>query len=121
MTPPTWRLGMRLVLRTDRLGLPPDWPGDDAADPAADGHAAHRGSAPALTVFREQETRRLEDIARALGGEARAARTMHGLRNPALKALWWLASRGHGGNPPRRPLYASTSRSSSASVLTRAK
>jgi hypothetical protein len=25
---------------------------------------------------------------------------MRGLRNPALKALWWLASRGHGVNPP---------------------
>ena len=91
---------MRPVLRAGRLELPPDWLGDDAADPAADGHAAHGGSAPALAVFREQETRRLEDIARALGGEARAARAMRGLRNPALKALWWLASRGHGIIPP---------------------
>ena len=95
-----WRLGLRLVLNADRLELPPDWLGDDAADPVADGHATQGGSQPALTVFREQETRRLEDIARALVGEARAARTMRGLRNPALKALWWLASRGHGVNPP---------------------
>ena len=109
-----WRLGMRLVLCTDGLELPPDWLGDDAADPAADGHAAHGGSAPALAVVREQETRRLEDIARALGGEARAARTMRALRNPALKALWWLASRGHGINPPHQPPSASTSRSSSS-------
>ena len=38
---------------TDGLELPPDWLGDDAADPAADGHAAYGGSAPALTVVRE--------------------------------------------------------------------
>ena len=95
-----WRLGMLLVLRAEGLEIPPDWLGDAAADTAADGHAAYGGSAPAFTVFREQETRRLEELARALGGDARAVRSMRALRNPALKALWWLASRGHGINLP---------------------
>ena len=95
-----WRQGMLLVLRAEGLELPPDWLGDAAADAAANEHAAGGGSVPAITIFREHEARRLEELARVLGGEARAARTMRGLRNPALKALWWLASRGHGINPP---------------------
>ena len=92
---------MRLVLRAKGLELPPDWLGDAAVDLAADGGAACGSSAPARTIFREQETRELEDLARALGGEARADRAMRALRNPALKALWWLAGRGYGVNPPR--------------------
>ena len=62
-----WRLGMRLVLRADGLELPSDWLGNAAVNLAAGRGAACGGSAPALTIFREQETRGLEDLARALG------------------------------------------------------
>ena len=64
------------MLRAEGLELPPDWLGDAAADAAADGHAALGGSVPALTIFRENETRRLEELARVLGGEALSGRTM---------------------------------------------
>jgi hypothetical protein len=95
-----WRLGMRLVLRAGSLELPPDWLRDAAGYLAADGGAACDGPAPALALIRGHGTRGLAGLARALGGEARAHRTMLALRTPAFNALWWLASRGHGVNPP---------------------
>ena len=51
--------------------------------------------------FLASEQRELRDYLDSLAGEARAACTLAGLRNPALKALWWFASR-------QRPLPPST-------------
>ncbi len=47
-----------------------------------------------FAAFRAAERTGLRDFHLALAGEARAQRTLEGLRHPALKALWWFASRG---------------------------
>ncbi len=50
-------------------------------------------------LFREAERAALWDYCLELTGKSRATCTFDGLRHPALKALWWFASRGRGLPP----------------------
>ena len=55
----------------------------------------HEGSDPAAATecFLAREREQLQSAFLELAGESRRPRTLNNLRHPALKALWWLASR----------------------------
>jgi hypothetical protein len=58
-------------------------------------HEELEGSNPAgaTECFLTREREQLQSAFLELAGESRRPRTLNNLRHPALKALWWLASR----------------------------
>ena len=78
-----WRVGMAAFLRESDTDVPAAWAlhGDHDPDP--------------LAAERSHLRQRLVELA----GEARAAQTITNLKHPALKLLWWMATR-HRTLPP---------------------
>ena len=99
-----WRVGLAAALDEAGLVIPKPWlqretePGD-AGRPTA--------TTDLRAAERQSEQARLDDILAHLSGDMRAKRTLDNLRNPGLKLIWWLSSRGHALNPPTPHALAS--------------
>jgi hypothetical protein len=90
---PGWAAGLRSYLNFYSVEMPHEWlepeMGPDAAGARGSGYAGG-----VVEEFRAGEDVRLQTILRDLAGESIAPSTLRSLKNPALKAVWWLASRG---------------------------
>jgi hypothetical protein len=90
---PGWTAGLRSYLKFYGAEMPREWlepeVGRDTTEARGGGCAGD-----AAEEFRACEGARLQALLRDLAGEARAPSTLRNLKNPVLKAIWWLASRG---------------------------
>lgn len=84
---PGWVSGLLDYLSEHRAVVPSVWLDREAPAPSG-------GSVGDFASFIAAEKASLQAYLLGLAGEARASSTLAHLRHPALKALWWLASRG---------------------------
>jgi hypothetical protein len=89
---PGWVLGMHGYLHEYNVILPRAWL-DRGLTAEREGRPVEIDASD-YPSFREAERAALRDYCLELTGESRATSTLDGLRHPALKALWWFASRG---------------------------
>ena len=97
---PGWCKGLTDYLEASDAVVPEGWlePTELAGGAAAGGERGGGGGAADTFLATEREQLRLDWL--DLAGSAWAPSTLQGLRNPALKALWFLASRGFPLPPP---------------------
>jgi hypothetical protein len=88
MRVPGWVAGLSSYPDTYNVCMPAAW-----LQPLA--HEEHEGSSPAdaTECFLAREREQPQSVFLELAGESRRPRTLNNLRHPALKALWWFASR----------------------------
>ncbi len=96
-----WSAGLSTFLQRHGAALPQAWlrspsSGNKRKDTSVS-CATAAAAAPCLSAadFCVRERARLRDEFQRLAGASRAESTLEGLRNPGLKLLWFLASRGH--------------------------
>jgi hypothetical protein len=87
---PGWVLGLHEYLHEFNTILPLEWL---ERGPAAERDATLAAPGADFSMFRAVERAGLRGYCLALSGEARAKKTINDMRHPALKALWWFASR----------------------------
>ena len=93
---PGWCKGLTDYLEASDAVVPEGWL--EPTELAAGGERGGGGGAADTFLATEREQLRLDWL--DLAGSAWAPSTLQGLRNPALKALWFLASRGFSLPPP---------------------
>ena len=81
---PGWLAGLRIYLTNFGVVLPVEWLAPARED---------AGGEASVTDMRARESAELRALLLELAGESRQASTLQGLRHPAMKALWWFASR----------------------------
>ena len=85
---PGWVAGLRSYLDTYGVCMPTTW-----LEPLAHEDRDESSPADATECFLAREREQLQGAFLELAGESRRPRTLSNLRHPALKALWWFASR----------------------------
>jgi hypothetical protein len=97
-----WRVGLAAAIDEAGLVLPKPW-----LQRVVDGGPAVAAAPAGREAERQAEQVHLDTVLAHLSGEMRAERTHANLNNPALKLIWWLASRGHDLNSPTPHALAS--------------
>ena len=89
-----WRAGLAEYTLSFGTSVPAAWLGADDVEGEMDSLSVERDCFDTSVLeFLSRERARLSSVYDDLAGHARATRTVRNLKNPALKLLWFLASR----------------------------